>query len=76
MNIHAPSLGMGAAIAAVSILGAFFVLGLDTSENDNPIAKIKLSDTSEKQAKESDNKIGSSLFLAEATSLLGSKMLR
>ncbi len=35
LNIHAPSLGIGAAIAAVSILGAFFVLG-----SDNAVAKI------------------------------------
>lgn len=72
LNIHAPSLGIGAAIAVVSILGAFFVLDLDISENDNPIAKIKLSDTSEKQAKESDN-ITLSLFSAKATTLLGSQ---
>ncbi len=72
LNIHAPSLGIGAAIAAVSILGAFFVLVLDTSESDNPIAKIKLSDTSEKQIKENDT-IALSLFSAKSTSLLGSQ---
>ena len=54
LNIHAPSLGIGAVIAAVSILGAFFVLGLNVSENDNP-TKIKLEDNSEQVTKTSDS---------------------
>ena len=70
LNIHAPSLGIGAAIAVVSILGAFFVLGLNVSENDNPIAKIKLTDSGEQEVQKSD--ITASLFSAKATSLLGS----
>jgi len=73
LNIHAPSLGIGAAIAAISILGAFFVLGFNVSENDSPSAKIKLADNTE-QAKESDStKIEMSLFSAKATALLGSQ---
>ena len=70
LNIHAPSLGIGAAIAVVSILGAFFVLGLNVSENDNPVAKIKLTDSGEQEVQKSD--ITASLFSAKATSLLGS----
>lgn len=70
LNIHAPSLGIGAAIAVGSILGAFFVLGLNVSENDNPVAKIKLTDSEEQEVKKSD--ITASLFSAKATSLLGS----
>lgn len=70
LNIHGPSLGIGAAITAISILGTFFILGLDTSENDKPVAKITLSDT--EQASENNNKVALSLFSAKATSLLGS----
>lgn len=72
LNIHAPSLGIGAAIAAVSILGAFFVLGLNVSENGNPAAKINLADNTEQVEGSNNNKIELSLFLAKATSLLGS----
>ena len=73
LNIHAPSLGIGAVIAAVSILGAFFVLGLNVSENDNP-TKIKLEDNSEQVTKTSDSdNIALSLFSAKATTLLGSQ---
>lgn len=70
LNIHGPSLGIGAAITAISILGTFFILGLDTSENDKPVAKITLSDI--EQAGENNNKVALSLFSAKATSLLGS----
>lgn len=74
LNIHAPSLGIGAAIAAVSILGAFFVLDFDTSENNNLAAKIKLDDSSKQEIKENDSgNIALSLFSAKATSLLGSQ---
>ena len=73
LNIHAPSLGLGVAIAAISILGVFFVLDFGVSENDNPNAKVKLSDNTE-QAKGSDsNNIEMSLFSAKATTLLGSQ---
>lgn len=71
LNIHGPSLGIGAAITAIAILGTFFVLGLDTSGNDNPAAKIILSDNTE-QPRSNSNKIELSLFSAKATSLLGS----
>lgn len=71
MNIHPPSLGIGAAIAVISILGVFFVLDFDVSENDNPSSKINLDDNTE-QAKGSDSKIDLSLFSAKATVLLGS----
>ena len=73
LNIHAPSLGLGVVIAAISILGVFFVLDFGVSENDNPNAKVKLSDNTE-QAKGSDsNNIEMSLFSAKATTLLGSQ---
>ena len=73
LNIHAPSLGLGVAIAAISILGVFFVLDFGVSENDNPNAKVKLSDNID-QAKGSDsNNIEMSLFSAKATTLLGSQ---
>jgi len=71
MNIHAPSLGIGATIAAIFILGAFFVLDFDMPEKDNPSAEINISDNPE-QAKKSDSKIELSLFSAKATTLLGS----
>ena len=71
LNIHGPSLGIGAAITAIAILGTFFVLGLDTSGNDNPTAKIQLTDNTERAGNNS-NKIELSLFSAKATSLLGS----
>ena len=70
MNIHGPSLGIGVAITAVSILGAFFVLGLYSSENGIPSAETKLAGTAEKQVKQSN--MNASLFSGEATSLLGS----
>ena len=49
MNVHSPSLGIGAAIAVISILVVFFVLDFDVSENDNPSAKINLDDIQNKQ---------------------------
>ena len=70
MNIHGPSLGIGVAITAVSILGAFFVLNLYSSENDIPSAETKLAETSEKQVKQSN--MDAALFSGKATSLLGS----
>ncbi len=71
MNIHAPSLGIGATIAAISILGAFFVLDFDVSEKDNSSAEINISDNPE-QTKGNDSKIEMSLFSAKSTVLLGS----
>ena len=70
LNIHGPSLGIGAAITAIAILGTFFVLGLGTSGNDSPTAKIKLSDSAEQTG--NSDKIDLSLFSAKSTSLLGS----
>ena len=76
MNIHGPSLGIGAAIAAVSVLLVFFVLGSDfgqdlkkdakTQENDDIVKGIKVTQEN------SDNKIKLSIFTDNGSPTLGS----
>ncbi len=64
LNIHGPSLGIGVAIATASILGAFFVFGLDFTTDLQP--------TTEKPKKEI-NEVQLSLFTTNASPILGSK---
>ena len=76
MNIHGPSLGIGAAITAVSILSIFFVLGSDfgqdikkdtkTQENSDLANGIKVTQEN------NDNKIKSSIFTDNGSPTLGS----
>jgi protein-disulfide isomerase len=73
LNIHGPSLGIGAAIAVVSILGTFFVTGLDFSNES--MKNQELDDTLKKSApiQEKDNsRVALSLFAAQASIPLGS----
>lgn len=71
MNIHLPSLGIGASIAVISILGIFFVFDFDITEDENPSTNINTSN-SQQQTTGNNNKIDLSLFSAKSTSLLGS----
>lgn len=72
MNIHGPSLGIGAAIAAISILGALFVTSQDfsgetarTQEQEDKLAKST-------QIQKSDDRVALSLFSPQASTILGS----
>lgn len=79
LNIHGPSLGIGAAIAAVSIFVAFFVFGLDFADDFKSITKIQEKDnssvqsTTELQEKNQDDVYQMSLFTANASPVLGSE---
>lgn len=69
--IHAPSLGIGAGIAAAVILGAFFVMDTKTETVFNA-EDIKLSDAEKAQETVQDaREIGLSLFYDNASPLLG-----
>lgn len=72
LNIHGPSLGIGAVIAAISILGALFVTSSDfssetakTQEQEDKLAKST-------QVQKNDDRVALSLFSAQASTILGS----
>lgn len=73
LNIHGPSLGIGVAIAVVSILGTLFVTGQDFSiKNTRP---QELADDKTKksiQTTKNDDNVALSLFTAQASTILGS----
>lgn len=73
MNIHGPSLGIGAAIAAISILGAFFVMGSDFMDVDDVRNQKVTDEIKTTQAQESKDKNPSlSLITSNGSPILGS----
>lgn len=71
MNIHLPSLGIGATIAVIFILGAFLIFDFDVSKDEDPSENNNTTDNPQ-QTTGNDSKIELSLFSAKDTSLLGS----
>ncbi len=73
--IHAPSLGIGAAIAAVAIIGVFFAIN-SSSETIFKTEDIKVSDAEKEQEsmqEENPQQVSMSVFFDNASPYLGSE---
>ncbi len=66
--IHAPSLGIGAGIAAAVIIGVFFVLNVPVSDNGFKIEDIK---DVQKSQDEAPQQIQMSIFSQNSSPILG-----